>query len=65
VSKEKFDIVITTLEEKRDKLWKMTEMNMRSDYIGLNIMDSIRLRQIDELDEAIEMWKSLPKKESD
>ena len=26
---------------------------MNSEYVGLNIMDDIRLRQIDELDDAI------------
>ena len=52
-----FDIVIETLRKERNLLWKMTERNMTSEYIGMNIMDDIRLRQIEQLDEAIEMWK--------
>jgi hypothetical protein len=53
-----FDIVIHTLEEKRKSLWEMTKRNLNSEYIGLNIMDDIRLEQIDQLDNAISMWKN-------
>lgn len=49
-----FDIVIATLEEKKQKLWKMTESNMSSDLT--NMMDDIRLEQIQELNEAMGMW---------
>ena len=49
-----FDIVIATLEEKKRKLWKMTESNMSSDMT--NMMDDIRLEQIQELNEAMGMW---------
>jgi hypothetical protein len=49
-----FDIVIATLEEKKQKLWKMTESNMSSDMT--NLMDDIRLEQIQELNEAMGMW---------
>jgi len=58
MTEEEFDIVIHTLQEKRDKLWKMTERNMNSEYIGFNIMDDIRLKQISQLDNAINMWKN-------
>lgn len=51
---KEFDIVIATLEEKKQKLWKMTESNMSSDMT--NIMDDIRLKQIQELNEAMGMW---------
>lgn len=54
---EKYDVVLETLRKERNLLWKMTERNMNSEYIGMNIMDDIRLRQIEQLDEAIEMWK--------
>ena len=49
-----FDIVIHTLQEKKDKLWKMTQDNMRMDM--MNLMDDIRLEQIQELNEAMGMW---------
>jgi hypothetical protein len=51
---EEFDIVIATLQEKKDKLWKMTQSNMNSD--NFNVMDQIRLEQIQELNEAMGMW---------
>jgi len=54
---EDFDIVLHTLKEKRDQLWTMTERNMRSEYIGMNIMDDIRLDQIRQLEEAMKMWQ--------
>jgi hypothetical protein len=52
-----FDIVLHTLQEKRDVLWKMTERNMRSEFIGMGIMDDIRLNQIEQLDIAMKMWR--------
>jgi len=51
---QEYDIVIATLEEKKQKLWKMTESNMSSDMT--NLMDDIRLEQIQELNEAMGMW---------
>jgi hypothetical protein len=52
---EEYDIVLATLQEKRDRLWKMTQQNMNADMF--NIMDQIRLEQIDELDRAMLSWK--------
>ena len=52
---EEYDVVIDALQEKRDRLWKMTQQNMNSDMF--NIMDQIRLEQIDQLDKAIQQWK--------
>jgi hypothetical protein len=52
-----YDVVLHTLQEKRDLLWSMTERNMNSEYVGMNIMDDIRLSQIRQLDIAIRMWK--------
>ena len=49
-----YDVVIDTLQKKIDILWKMTESNMKHDM--MNIMDDIRLKQIDELKQAIELW---------
>jgi hypothetical protein len=52
-----YDVVINTLQKQYDILWKMTERNMNSEYIGMGIMDDIRLEQMDQLKQAIEMWK--------
>jgi hypothetical protein len=52
-----YDVVIDTLQKQRDKLWEMTQRNLKSDYIGINIMDQIRLKHIDTLDDAMECWK--------
>ena len=54
---EDYDVVIDTLQKQYDILWKMTERNMNSEYIGMGIMDDIRLDQMDQLKQAIEMWK--------
>jgi len=52
---EEYDVVIDALQEKRDRLWKMNQQNMNADMF--NIMDQIRLEQIDQLDRAIQQWK--------
>jgi len=52
-----YDVVIDTLQKQYDILWKMTERNMNSECMGMNIMDDIRLEQMEQLKEAIEMWK--------
>jgi len=52
-----YDVVLHTLQKERDKLWCMTERNMNSEYVGMGIMDDIRLSQIRQLDIAIRMWK--------
>jgi hypothetical protein len=54
---EEYDVVIDVLTKHKEKLWEMTKRNMQSEFIGMNIMDDIRLAQIDELEEAIEVWK--------
>ena len=51
---EEYDVVIATLQEAKDKLWKMTQSNMNMDMF--NLMDQIRLEQIQELNEAMGMW---------
>jgi hypothetical protein len=50
-----FDIVIHVLQTHRDILWKMTERNTNNDMF--NVMDQIRLEQIDQLDNAIKCHK--------
>jgi len=52
-----YDVVIDTLQKQYDILWKMTERNMNSEFMGMGIMDDIRLEQMDQLKQAIEMWK--------
>ena len=54
---QKYDVVVDVLKKHRDALWKITEQNMRSEFIGMNIMDDIRLKQIAEIDEALRLWK--------
>ena len=49
-----YDVVFDVLQKHRDVLWKMTQQNMNSDLF--NMMDQIRLEQIDQLDKAIIMW---------
>ena len=50
---EEYDVSIDVLTKHRDKLWKMTQSNMNSEFGGMGIMDDIRLSQIEELDESI------------
>lgn len=52
-----YDVVLDVLQKHHDKLWEMTKRNMNSEYIGMNIMDDIRLEQIDELKKAMKLWK--------
>ena len=53
-----YDVVTDILIKHRNQLWKMTERNMNSEYIGMNIIDDIRLEQIAQIDECIKMWKN-------
>jgi hypothetical protein len=53
-----YDVVIDVLTKHRDKLWEMTRRNMQSEFIGMNIMDDIRLAQIEQIDEAIKLWNN-------
>ena len=52
-----YDVVLDTLQKHRDTLWKITKSNMESEFIGMGIMDDIRLEQIEQLDSAIALWK--------
>jgi len=49
---EEYDVVVDTLQERIDALWKVCERNER-----WGMMDFIRLEQIAELKEAMECWK--------
>jgi hypothetical protein len=55
MNQEDYDVVLDTLQKQRDILWKMTQQNMNVDMF--NIMDQIRLEQIDQLDKAMEKHK--------
>ena len=58
MNEEEYDVVIDVLTKHRDKLWEMTRRNMQSEFIGMNIMDDIRLAQIEQIDEAIKLWNN-------
>lgn len=51
---DEYDVVIDTLTQKKQALWNITQSNMNMDMF--NIMDDIRLQQIQELNEAMGMW---------
>lgn len=55
MSDEDYDVVVDVLQKHREKLWIMTQQNMNAE--SFNIMDQIRLEQIDQLDKAIIMWR--------
>jgi hypothetical protein len=52
MDEEKYDVVIDVLQKHRDKLWDMTKGS--SEW---GIMDQIRMRQMEELKDAMEIWK--------
>ena len=54
---DEFDIVINTLQRQHDILWKMTQQNMNSEF-GMSLMDDIRFKQMEQLQEAMDMWKA-------
>jgi hypothetical protein len=51
-----YDVVIDTLQKQHDVLWNMTLAQMNSEY-GMSLMDDIRFKQMDQLQQAIDMWK--------
>ena len=57
MTEDEYDVVLDVLQEHRDKLWEMTKSNIDCEFPGFNIMDQIRLKHIDELDDAIHWWK--------
>ena len=54
---EEYDVVLDVLQKHHDKLWEMTRRNMQSEFIGMNIMDDIRLEQMDQLKQAMKLWR--------
>jgi len=53
-----YDVVIDALQKHKDKLWEMTNRNLTSEYMELNVMDDIRFYQIEQLDAAIATRKN-------
>lgn len=58
MSDSNYDVVLDALQKKYDTLMEMTMQNMRSEVLGMGIMDGIRLEQCEQLQEAIEVWKA-------
>ena len=54
---EEYDVVIDVLQKHHDKLWNMNLSNMNSDT-GMSLMDDVRFEQMDQLQQAIDMWKA-------
>ena len=57
MTEEEYDVVVDVLQKHYDKLWEMNHRNMNSDT-GMNLMDDIRFEQMEQLQEAIDMWKA-------
>ena len=55
---EEYDVVIDVLTKHKNKLQEMIDSNMRSEYMGLGIMDDIRFNQIEEINKCIELWRN-------
>ena len=53
---EDYDVVVDILQKHYDKLWNMTLAQMNSEY-GMSLMDDIRFKQMEQLQQAIDMWK--------
>jgi len=51
-----YDVVVDILQKHYDKLFHMTISNMNSEF-GMSLMDDIRFKQMDQLQQAIDMWK--------
>lgn len=52
-----YDVVTDVLTKHRDKLQEMTNANLKSEYIGWNIMDDIREKQIYQINQCLTMWR--------
>ena len=53
---EDYDVVVDVLQKHHDKLWSMTLAQMNSEY-GMSLLDDIRFEQMEQLQQAIDMWK--------
>jgi hypothetical protein len=57
MSEEEYDVVVDVLQKHHDKLFHMTLAQMNSEY-GMSLLDDIRFEQMDQLQQAIDMWKA-------
>ena len=55
---KEYDVVLDALLAKHDTLMAITMKNMNSEYMGIGIMDDIRLDQCEQLKKAMRMWKA-------
>lgn len=51
-----YDVVLDTLQLKYDALWEITKRNHNADMF--NIMDQIRHEQMDDLKQAMNLWRN-------
>lgn len=58
MNEKDYDVVLDVLQKHHDNLMSMTMRNMTSEFIGMNIMDDIRLEQCEQLKKAMRMWKA-------
>jgi hypothetical protein len=58
ISENDYDVVIDVLTKHRDKLQQMVDQNLRSEFIGMGIMDDIRLEQIAKINQCLVLWKA-------
>ena len=58
ISENDYDVVIDVLTKHRDKLQQMVDQNLRSEFIGMGIMDDIRLEQIAQINQCLALWKA-------
>jgi len=56
MTEEQYDVVIDVLQKHHDKLFHMNLSNMNSES-GMSLMDDIRFEQMEQLQQAINMWK--------
>lgn len=54
---QEYDVVLDVLQKHHDKLWEITKRNMQSEYLGMGIMDDIRLEQMEQLKAAMKLWR--------
>lgn len=58
---DNYDVVLDVLQQHHDKLWDITRRNMQSEFLGMNIMDDIRLEQMQQLKQAMKLWSEREK----
>ena len=61
ISENDYDVVVDVLTKHRDKLQQMVDQNLRSEFIGMGIMDDIRLEQIAQINQCLKLWKEQSK----